>query len=96
MSEIGFAVHETTGVARLVGLAASGVPTVVSSQRGSMPGLLTGLLAALGAAVPPDLSTRKGGFWVLHLARPVLGGSLPELVSLERFEPVPYTRQPLS
>src|SRR4051794_13090158 len=68
MSESGFAVAETTGVARLVGLAASGVPTVVSSQRGSMPGLLTGLLSALGAAVPPDLSTRKGGFWVLHLA----------------------------
>jgi 8-oxo-dGTP diphosphatase len=96
MSEIGFAVAETTGIARLVGLAASAVPTVVSSQRGSMPGLLAGLLSALGAAVPPDLSTRKGGFWVLHLARPVQGGSLPELVALERFEPLPATRSPVS
>ena len=47
------------------------MPTVVSSQRGSIPGLLAGSSAALGAAVPPDLSTRKGGFWVLHLAGPV-------------------------
>jgi 8-oxo-dGTP pyrophosphatase MutT (NUDIX family) len=92
MSEVGSANAGTTGVARLVGLATSAVPTVVSSQRGAMPGLLTGLLAAIGAAVPPDLSTRKGGFWVLHLARPVQGGSLPELVALVRFEPVPVSR----
>ena len=61
----------------------------MSSQRGSIPGLLAGFLSALGAAVPPDLSTRKGGFWVFHLAAPVEPEALPDLVALERFEPMP-------
>jgi 8-oxo-dGTP diphosphatase len=92
MSEIGFDPDDLQGVDRVIELAASGVPTVVSSQRPVIPGLVAGVLTALGGAVPPDLSTRKGGFWVLHLAPPPAGSDLPELVSVERFEPVPQFR----
>ncbi|BEP12799.1 NUDIX hydrolase [Acidothermaceae bacterium B102] len=89
MSELGWDQDDPQGLDRLVALAQSGVPTVVSSQRGCIPGLLAGLLGTLGGAVPPDLSTRKGGFWVLNLTASAEPGALPELVSVERFEPVP-------
>ncbi len=89
MSEAGWADHDLEGLERLLTLAQTRVATVLSSQRGSIPGLLAGLLSALGAATPPDLSTRKGGFWVLHLAAPAEPEGLPELVALERFEPAP-------
>ncbi|MDX6229374.1 MAG: 8-oxo-(d)GTP phosphatase [Frankiales bacterium] len=92
MSEAGFDPDDLLGVDRVVALAASGVPTVVSSQRPVIPGLIAGVLTALGGAVPPDLSTRKGGFWVLQLTGPAGGSDLPELVSVERFEPVPQFR----
>jgi 8-oxo-dGTP pyrophosphatase MutT (NUDIX family) len=92
MSETGFDPDDLIGVDRVIELAVSGVPTVISSQRPAMPGLIAGLLTALGGAVPPDLSTRKGGFWVFHLAAPAVAGALPELVSVERFEPVPQFR----
>ncbi|MDX6208137.1 MAG: 8-oxo-(d)GTP phosphatase [Frankiales bacterium] len=92
MSEAGFDPDDLLGVDRMVALAAAGVPTVVSSQRPVIPGLIAGVLTALGAAVPPDLSTRKGGFWVLQLAAPADGSDVPELVSVERFEPVPQFR----
>jgi 8-oxo-dGTP diphosphatase len=92
MSEAGFDPDDLLGVDRMVALAAAGVPTVVSSQRPVIPGLIAGVLTALGAAVPPDLSTRKGGFWVLQLAAPADGSGVPELVSVERFEPVPQFR----
>jgi 8-oxo-dGTP diphosphatase len=92
MSETGFDPDDLAGMDRVIELAASGVPTVVSSQRPVIPGLVAGVLAALGGAVPPDLSTRKGGFWVLQLAPPGEGSDLPELVSVERFEPVPQFR----
>ncbi|MDX6699959.1 MAG: hypothetical protein QOF26_185, partial [Baekduia sp.] len=88
----GFDPDDLLGVDRMVALAAAGVPTVVSSQRPVIPGLIAGVLTALGAAVPPDLSTRKGGFWVLQLAASADGSGVPELVSVERFEPVPQFR----
>ena len=50
MSETGWADHDLEGLSRLMTLAQTGVPTVVSSQRGSIPGLLAGFLSALGAA----------------------------------------------
>ena len=89
MSETGFDPDDLAGVDRVVELACTGVPTVISSQRPVIPGLVAGVLTALGGAVPPDLSTRKGGFWVLQLAPPAPGSRLPELVSVERFEPMP-------
>jgi 8-oxo-(d)GTP phosphatase len=92
MSEAGFDPDDLVGVDRLVALAATGVPTVVSSQGPVIPGLVAGVLTALGGAVPPDLSTRKGGFWVFQLTAPDDGSNLPELVSVERFEPVPQFR----
>jgi 8-oxo-dGTP diphosphatase len=92
MSEAGFDPDDLLGVDRMVALAAAGVPTVVSSQRPVIPGLIAGVLTALGAAVPPDLSTRKGGFWVFQLAAAADGSDVPELVSVERFEPVPQFR----
>ncbi len=92
MSEYGWSKDEVLGPKRLVAIAESRVPTVVSSQRGALPGLLTGLLTELGGPVPADLSTRKGGFWVLQLTESSTGSGLPELVSLERFEPVPQFR----
>jgi 8-oxo-(d)GTP phosphatase len=92
MSETGFDADDLLGVDRLLALATSGVPTVVSAQRRSLPGLIAGVLTAVGGAVPPDLSTRKGGFWVLQLAAPAEGETWPQLVSVERFEPVPFYR----
>jgi 8-oxo-(d)GTP phosphatase len=92
MGELGWDQDDLKGLDRLIGLAQAGVPTVVSSQRGCIPGMLAGLLTALGGAVPPDLSTRKGGFWVVNLAAPSEEGALPDLVSVERFEPIPPSR----
>jgi hypothetical protein len=91
MSEAGYDADTLVGVDRLVALASTGVPTVVISQRPVIPGLVAGVLTALDGAVPPDLSTRKGGFWVLQLAAAGDGSVLPELVSVERFEPLPPT-----
>ena len=88
----GSALDPAAGVERMVTLAEAGVATAVCGQRLSMPSLIGGLLSALGAAVPPDLTTRKGGFWVLQLAAGTANSALPEVVSVERFEPLPPPR----
>lgn len=85
-SEDGYRAEPEAAVARLVELAANGVPTVVCSQGKSIPGLLDGLCTELDGKVRGDPAIRKGGAWLVHLAWGA--DRLPDIVSLERVTPL--------
>jgi 8-oxo-dGTP pyrophosphatase MutT (NUDIX family)/phosphohistidine phosphatase SixA len=84
LSETGVAEQPGPAVARLRGILAEGEPVAVCSQGKAMPALLAGVCKTLGHVVPPDTSTRKGGFWVLHAAA---GDGELRLSAAERFPP---------
>jgi 8-oxo-dGTP diphosphatase len=85
--ETGYAQHPGPAVERALAVVADAVPTVVSSQGNAMVDLLPRLVSALGREPAADMSTGKGGWWVLHLARRA-GDRSVELVATERFAPL--------
>ncbi|MEP6461931.1 MAG: NUDIX hydrolase [Frankiaceae bacterium] len=85
-SEDGYRSEPAAAIARLVAIAASGVPTVVCSQGKSIPGLLSGLCGELDGKLRGDPAVRKGGAWLVHLAWGA--DPLPDIVSLERVTPL--------
>ena len=84
VSETGFANRADAAVERLLAIAAEREPVVVCSQGKAMPDLIAGICRRLGYLAPPDTSTRKGGFWLLHLA----ANGKPRLAGIERFDPL--------
>lgn len=85
-SEDGYRAEPAAAVARLIELAATGIPTVVCSQGKSIPGLLDGLCAALDGKLRGDPAIRKGGAWLAHLCWGA--DRLPDMISLERVTPL--------
>jgi 8-oxo-dGTP diphosphatase len=83
VSEKGFGDHADAAVERLLAIAADREAVVVCSQGKALPDLIAGVCRGLGYLSPPDTSTRKGAFWVLHLA----ANGKPRLAGLERFDP---------
>ena len=69
LSETGYPEHPDQAVSRVVELAKSGVPTAICSQGRVIPALVELLIDHLDGDPPTDTSVRKGGFWVLHMAR---------------------------
>lgn len=84
-SEPGFAAHPERAADRLEEIMKTGVPTAVCSQRAAMPDLLAQMCQRRGTTVPGDRSTRRGGWWVLHLA---CDGPKQRVAAVERFPPV--------
>lgn len=84
LSESGQAAHPGAALDRVLTAVATGEPAAICSQGKAMPDLLAGVCLALGHEVPDDLSTRKGGLWVLHVS----GSGSGRLSALERFDPV--------
>jgi len=84
VSESGFAAQPERAVERLLALVTEREPVVVCSQGKTMPDLIAQLCRALAHDAPADTSTRKGAFWVLHIA----GNGKLRIVSAERFETV--------
>jgi 8-oxo-dGTP diphosphatase len=84
LSETGYAQQPDLATERLVELLSSHVPSVVCSQRKTIPGLIQAVSAALGAKPPEDPTLRKAGIFVVHMQ------SSPKLkiVGIERFDPV--------
>ena len=85
VSEGGTQAHPEQAVDRLRDVFATGDGVAVCSQGKAIPVLLDGLCRAFSIRVPPDLSTRKGGFWALHMAQSE-GGDV-RLTGLESLEP---------
>lgn len=83
VSEAGTLSNANAAVDRLLTILRDGECTAVCSQGKAIPELIAGLCRSLGYLVPPDVHTRKGGFWVLHLA----AGGKARLAGIERFEP---------
>jgi 8-oxo-dGTP diphosphatase len=83
VSESGFAAHPETAVERLLTVVAEHEPVVVCSQGKAMPDLIAQLCARLGYDAPADTATRKGAFWILHVA----GDGKLRIVCAERFDP---------
>lgn len=83
VSETGTLSNPSAAIDRLLTLMGDGDVTAVCSQGKAIPELLAGVCHSLGYLVPPDSHTRKGGFWVLHLAA---NGKI-RLAGLERFDP---------
>ncbi|HVE74634.1 MAG TPA: NUDIX hydrolase [Mycobacteriales bacterium] len=65
LGDEGFARDPDTAVRQLLTLVDPGIPTVVCSQGGALPGMLGALTAAAGMRVA--LRSRKGRGWVLSL-----------------------------
>ena len=84
LSEAGVASQPGAAVIRLRAILAAPEPVAVCSQGKAMPELIAGICRTLGYMPPPDVTTRKAGFWVLHVAvdEPL------RLIGLERFGPV--------
>jgi hypothetical protein len=82
VSESGFAAHAERAVERLLAVASEREPVVVCSQGKAMPDLIARLCVRLAHDAPPDTATRKGAFWVLHVA----GNGKLRIVSVERFD----------
>jgi 8-oxo-dGTP pyrophosphatase MutT (NUDIX family)/phosphohistidine phosphatase SixA len=85
VSEGGTIDHSEQAVSRLLDIFSGGAPVAVCSQGKSIPLLLAGLCHSLNVRPPRDRSTRKGGFWTLHLATTADGGS--RLAGYELFTP---------
>lgn len=84
LSETGYAQQPDLAAERLIALLGSHAPSVVCSQRKTIPGLLLAACASLGAKSPADPTLRKAGLFVLHMqAAPSL-----RIAALERFDPV--------
>ena len=84
VSEAGTQAHASAAIDRLLTIVAAREAVVVCSQGKAMPDLIAGVTKALGYLVPPDRHTRKGGYWVLHVA----SNGKTRLAGLERFDPV--------
>jgi len=84
VSETGFGAHPQAAVERLLTVVADRDPVAVCSQGKAMPGLIAGICRGLGASVPQDTSTRKGGLWVLHVA----ANGKRRLAGYDRFDPL--------
>ena len=82
VSETGTLSNPGAAIDRLLSLMGEGEAIAVCSQGKAIPELLAGVCRGLGYMVPPDTHTRKGGFWVLHLAA---NGKL-RIAGLERFD----------
>jgi 8-oxo-(d)GTP phosphatase len=82
LSETGFPSNPRAAMKRIAALVAEGRPTVLCSQGGVMGDMLTALCQTYGHKVPADTSTRKGTFWVLHMAG-------DDLVGLDRHTALP-------
>src|SRR3954447_11094592 len=83
VSETGTLSNPEAAVERLLAILAPGDDTAVCSQGKAMPLLISGACRALGYRPPTDSHTRKGGFWVLHVA----ANGKTRLAGLERFDP---------
>ncbi|HEX4655198.1 MAG TPA: NUDIX hydrolase [Mycobacteriales bacterium] len=83
VSETGTLTNPDAAVERLLAIIGAGDAVVVCSQGKAIPELLAGVCRGLGYLVPPDTHTRKGGFWVLHVA---MNGKV-RLAGIERFDP---------
>jgi 8-oxo-dGTP diphosphatase len=83
VSEAGTVYNSDAAVERVLAIIGAGDATAVCSQGKAIPILLAGACRGLGYLVPPDTHTRKGGFWVLHVA---MNGKV-RLAGLERFDP---------
>jgi 8-oxo-dGTP diphosphatase len=66
--------------ARAGALAAEDGPAVICAHRENMPLLLAAVCRHLGSGPPHGPPLRKGGFWVLHVAR-------AKIVASERHDP---------
>ena len=83
VSETGTLSNPDAAVERLLAIVGAGDATAICSQGKAIPQLLTGVCRGLGYLVPQDTHTRKGGFWVLHVA---LNGKV-RLAGIEKFDP---------
>jgi len=83
VSETGTLSNPNAAIDRVLALMGDAEPTAVCSQGKAIPELLTGVCRGLGYLVPPDTHTRKGGFWVLHIA----SNGKTRLAGVERFDP---------
>jgi 8-oxo-dGTP pyrophosphatase MutT (NUDIX family)/phosphohistidine phosphatase SixA len=84
LSEAGTLAEPEQAVERLLTIIAAREAVAVCSQGKAMPVLIAGVCRALGYLAPNDLHTRKGGYWVMHVAANGKG----RLAGLERFDPV--------
>ena len=84
VSETGTQSHPDAAVDRVLTLIASREAMAVCSQGKAIPELIAGACRNLGFLAPPDRHTKKGGFWVLHLA----ANGKCRLAGIERFDPV--------
>ena len=84
VSESGFAANSERAVERMLTLLAEREPVAVCSQGKAMPDLIAGICRRMQVTPPSDTVTRKGGFWVVHVAA---NGKL-RLMATERFDPV--------
>ncbi|ETA04009.1 hypothetical protein CcI6DRAFT_00533 [Frankia sp. CcI6] len=81
LADTGYPGSEARVVATLMGLAASGTPTAICSQRTIVADLIRRLLDGWCWPVPDQLGVREGGFWLLHCPP-------GRLVAAERHDPV--------
>lgn len=84
LSETGYAQQPDLAAERLIALLGSHVPSVVCSQRKTIPGLVVAACAALGAKAPDDPTLRKAGLFAVHMQ----AASTPRITAIERFDPV--------
>lgn len=89
VTDAAFAIGETGAdrvLERVLDLIGEGVPTVLSTHREVVTGLVTGLCGRLGEKVPEERALRKAEFWVAHMSP-----SAPAITALERHAPVKTT-----
>jgi 8-oxo-(d)GTP phosphatase len=84
LSETGFFANPVGALDRLMAIISTGEAVAVCSQGKCMPELISGACRQLGHLVPPEPSTRKGGFWVLHVG----GNGKRRLSGLEHWDPL--------
>jgi 8-oxo-(d)GTP phosphatase len=95
LSEEGYWKSPSAGMARLLEIATGGGTPVVSSQGGVIPDVVA-RLADLGGLELHGITSKKGSFWVLSLAKATQAGREPRLVAADYFasplpNPVPDT-----
>jgi 8-oxo-(d)GTP phosphatase len=81
LSEEGYWVDPSAGVARLLDIVAEGGTPVVCSQGGVIPDVIA-RLADLGGVRLDEIASKKGSFWVLSCTPPT-SGSAPVLVAAD-------------
>lgn len=88
LSEEGYWVSPSAGVARLLDIVAAGGTPVVSSQGGVIPDVIA-RLADMNGLPLAEIASKKGSFWVLSF-RPPKAGREPRLVAADYFpSPLP-------